>query len=329
MEQGGILDDSGRLDRRLRASDIFVPAWVGLKGTSIHWKFVTREYEREHPDRVRKWIDPVLKSEGGRNALASFVRLHEASDSDIERFAKEWGPLAFGEAMSLYLRLRKNVPRGPVRAARAMFGLPESVTTLGTGSLFEGGREPAELYRSLARYARAILFDAAEIHSGRLSASDWEQRFPYYCRDNPHGLEAAIDGVRLRISRFLEFANVSIGLEDGPQLRVEVQYAGILGLIATQVLLASANSAGIWQCDGCRELYVRAGKAPKNSTRNFCNDCRASKKAPIKSARQTYRRNIRRAKELANQGQTVEDIAKELKRHPDRVRKWIEMGVVA
>ena len=188
------------------------------------------------------------------------------------------------------------------------------------------GWEPFDLYRKLAGHVREIVLNAAEIHSGKVSDTEWNARFPNRGHGGIHGIGAAMDGIALRAGMLVQIAEVRLGLQTLPKFHIEIQFDSVLGALAIQALLVAANSSGIYACDGCGHLYERRGRAPNSTDRNFCSSCGTPK--AHSAAKVRYRRTIARAQHLAKEGQTISEIAKILDRPKERIKTWVEKGVV-
>jgi hypothetical protein len=204
--------------------------------------------------------------------------------------------------------------------------------------------EPISVYRAFAEYLIEILARAAEIYSGKFSASDWLERYPsrgYYPFSREQrlcGFDAAVHSVGMPVQRILDLSEGCFGLEwNGASKRFPIQTctSGLLGSLAVQLMMAVTLSDALYTCSGCGHPYIRSAivhereagrmitrtkRRPKTGQNNYCEGCGA-KRARI-DAKSRYRKRIKEARELFAAGTPIAHIAEQLDTEIENVERW-------
>lgn len=125
----------------------------------------------------------------------------------------------------------------------------------------------------------------------------------------------------MAINYWLELANVRPAFSSFEKAkRVMLRGGGLFGALVSQILFAVGRSKGLAFCTGCGSVY-NPTRLPNSRRRNYCPDCRPRAQA---DASKDYRRCMAKARELSAKGMSVEEIAEQLNRDPERVKKWVQ-----
>jgi hypothetical protein len=255
-----LLTPAGSLDRRVSVFSWFVPGFVSLKDKNLIWDYSPKSL------KSGLWLVP------SQGMLESFIKLGEAPDRNIARFAKRWGVLGIC-AHGLPSTHNPNSP---------------DFRPLGCRPLgWETGHcwEPFDIWRHFARQAFSLLRIANSVHQGRpANLADWKQ---VYARSR-HGIPPQVKrpSVRfdkiilmLRLNEWLNLGNVRPEIEwrereERPSVKFNTN--GLFGALAVQLILSAAKVDGWAICTHCRKEYMPTKRRPKTGQRNFCPDCRAA-----------------------------------------------------
>jgi hypothetical protein len=255
--------------------------------------------------------EELPNSPANRAALPGFIRLGDAHDSVVLRFARQWGPLGDG--------CRRALPE-------EFPAFPPSIGEL-VRSGFEACKvfEPLEAWRRLARQLEAMLRLAAYLQRGKITpwlgpgANGWDSiaaadpnRAQYEAWidelsadrtvatdwEDPTSAEViglqrgAIAGV---LHVWLKFGGVQlVPYWDATLSRmvVRVDYnraAGLHGQLGLEIASALASPFGIVQCAGCGYPYAPEKRRPRIDRRAYCPEC--SDGTSLAAKRDWWRRN--------------------------------------
>ena len=206
-----------------------------------------------------------------RGMLDAFLRIR--SGSDVLSFAQRYGILSLcrhGEPIKNVIGMTCGGSRGvPCRPN----GWPDLCW------------EPVEGWLRFVRHARAMLGIAAALHQGeRPSGDDWARLEAWKEPDRRKlvvGRKMATE-FDLPYQQHLLAKHIDEWLRMG---RVEVVFTWpvsgpvmslmgtTFGTIALQLMLTSGKSQDLTVCSGCSRPYIRVGRKPQRSRRNYCASC--------------------------------------------------------
>lgn len=303
----GITDIHGSVDRPADIEVVRVPTEIDLDGDRLVWTWSQDAYRTVRPDD---------------RMLTQFVKLDDASDEQILRYARRWGVLEI---------CRHNVPRTHKPLGPSLTDAPDPVEWCESLGWPKDARwEPLEAWRHFAGQARALLNIVAQLRAGKPARyEDWnavaQGARTYHgrvagieaeLREVTIGREYAWDGSNLpprkrrireeRIKRdkplngewarvtglvndWMDLGNIRPRLytEDG---RVAVRLGGgetLFGALAVQLALAISRTDGLAICSACGAPYLPV-RRPSLNRRHYCPDC--SKWGAWRDAARDYRR---------------------------------------
>lgn len=318
MERAGITAPDGSVGRDYPAGVLLVPPQPLVEGDDLVWRA---------PDSSVGQFGIAVPD---RDLLTAFVQLFDAPPGKIAAFAGRWGLLQLRDYGELLPDARVLVPNFPWTDRQ---GVGFTVTQAWPAN---GLREPVTSWREQSKAARAMLSISAALHEedyGRLE--DWLTLYPWMPTDESHwthvkgfptrkeALSLGWARLRDRLSRWLREADVrpevSVVRADRPEFVLTGR--GVLGAVAIQLMFAICRSSGLAVCSECGAPYTRSRRAAL-SRRNFCDLCRADG-AALKAARRDTDKRKRAAVQLAEEGHSVETIARNLGRPLETVRGWL------
>lgn len=218
--------------------------------------------------------------------LNQFLKLADATDEDILKYALRWGTLNLCRAHWL--------PSTHNPFCEQLESTPDP----------QG--EPISQWRTIARLMQATLNIAKKLSDGQLAESkDWkifiEEEF---IRGNE--LLWAFDRNKKKYAEALKYQRRQIaGIIDGwidisslrPVFRwdgeqVSLTFIGspkgkLFGALISQLLLIAGRS-GLACCSECRSWYERKRRGPKKGQLNYCKDCK-DRKVPDRNAKRAQR----------------------------------------
>lgn len=266
-----------------------------------------------------------------------FVRLWQEPPEAILRYAKRWGVL--------YLDL-EGTPCVKAYTVRYSSDDPSDRQELPRS-------EPIDAWIYFSRRAYAVLNIAASLklvspkQGKRASPSDWalldsldnkvgDQVFDdlwrrrglldlYALAGCPYSVAWDINQERRWLAReitlWLEIGRPGFAVNER-SWELEVDYNSCLfAAIALQLALTVTGARNLFTCSGCGLPYVREKKAPKPSQGNYCLQC--GPKAALREADRRRREKVSDARRLYANGESIVDIAVELKTKPTSVRRWL------
>jgi hypothetical protein len=289
-------------------------------------------------DQQIKWLVWDSVEQGGHTspnspsnhlALAGFLKLGDAPESALIKFARQWGPLGDG--------WRRAVPD-------AFPAYPQSLGELvRTGAATHKVCEPVDAWRRLAHQLEGVLRLVADLQRGQIvpwsgaAGERWDligaadPKHVHYeswidelsadrplapARDNPTSREV-LALQRSAIARVLHVWFKFGGVQLVPhwdaavsRMVVRVDYdraAGLHGQLAVEVASAVASPFGIVQCAGCGYPYAPERRRPRADRRAYCPGC--SDGTSLAAKRDWWRRNrsARPASTVISEGPRLED----------------------
>jgi hypothetical protein len=265
--------------------------------------------------------------------LEQFVRLGEASDEEILKFARRWGLLG-----------RHDLGNYPDLLDRAEDVRDDVVATLAGMTQWRGqGREPLAAWRCWSHHAGALLRVSDELRHGRLGApgdvamlcqpspqaDTWPNAAglqPWWLRQPDHAPPAPTLRnhralVEVFTERWIEAGHVRPTLRWTANARtVELAGRGLLGALAINLLAAVHGATSLAVCSGCSALYLPS-RTPRETQRHFCNRCRDDGE-PLRHAKRDSRARAR-ALTLAHQGWSTTGIATTLNQTKETINTWL------
>jgi hypothetical protein len=253
----------------------------------------------------------VQRSPANRAALPGFVRLGDAGDASVLRFARRWGPLGDGWRRAV----TRDFPAFPRSIGELVGGGVE------TSQVFE----PVEAWRRLARQLEALLRLTAHLQGGQATSSfgpaaeSWDtigaadprhERYRSWIDelsadrplapawDNPTSREVLVlqrSAIARVLHVWLKFGGVQLVPHwDAAVARmvVRVDYdraAGLHGQLALELASALALPFGLVQCAGCGYPYAPEQRRPRADRRAYCPAC--SDGTSLAAKRDWWRRN--------------------------------------
>jgi hypothetical protein len=257
--------------------------------------------------------DWELRHDSGSSVLTDFLQLAEISDeeiltasssNDIAAFAKKWGPLW--------------ICRTAVHTTRMeCYWQPETwvldasdATSLPSDFFRDQKKDPCRwlpmeevgVFVHKAREVRA-LFEALTLlqRNEPVPASLWRLvlrpgLIPWSTSDIMDAAKAPLDEQRQGLFFVLRGQithssepRVMLGWDNGPKLHIVPRTPGFIHVVMTTLVQLLCQAKGGVQCDECGRFYMRSGRRPRTSGRNFCPDCgaRASKRQWAQRKRDT------------------------------------------
>jgi hypothetical protein len=222
--------------------------------------------------------------------LYQFVQVADASDADIERTAKEYGPLGLCERHGLPM-----CHRGQGALAPTLQDTDDLGTVCPPIKVAQGYLEAVEKWRDYAKLAAAILRLAAEVRRGEPGDADaWRvvagidhapgpDELPLvklagaftlwqWAADLRPMVAAADTGGQLRL--WLVSADAAPLPDEYGQMKPSMGHrGGLFAVLTTHLMLATAGGPGLSWCSACGTLF-RPLRTPTRGKRSFCNECR-------------------------------------------------------
>jgi hypothetical protein len=320
LDFAGITTPTGKLDRPLAAGTYLAPGECWVEEGYVAWSNAEQE--------------PYLCSPNG-SLLDDFLNARR-DDFALRDFVGVWGPLQMEEATRRWLR--PSYPEiGSDQVRNFLFGMFGQGVP-GVTEYEAADREPAFYYTGLSEHFQALLNLAADIYTQAHTKSEWLKKYPFIDEYNPCGIEGARDEVELGVKRLLDLGEVSFSLDwKKDQWQIEIYFSGIIGALASKLMLAIARADGLYTCSGCGNAYIRSAqtrddtpggertrrrRAPKPGESNYCSTCGDSRARM--NAKRRYREKICKAIDLSKKGMSVERIAETLDTDSFRVLGWIQ-----
>jgi hypothetical protein len=328
-----LVEIDGDLDRTFPLGEVLVPLGCRVQSDGFRW---TGLELKEPPS--------------GAPLLENFMKLVTASDDSIFRYARRFGVMGVCEHGTFGGHIR-DVDRGSPNGA---YYCPEHN--------WERDREGFETFhqwRAYSRRANAILKVAERLNGNRCgtredwatifgrSAGELKPQLAYvtaigadplsdalasWFSQNPFAPNSACE-VRLgdvanewrlladalngwlRISRVRPWVTLR-----GSKLTFAVSGGGLFGAIGLRLTYAVCAIEGYAICAACSQ-FDRPKRKPKSGQRYFCEKCRGAQE-PIKFAMRDTRLRKSKARTLHKSGTSPEEIARQIGRGIDQVRKW-------
>lgn len=244
-----------------------------------------------------------------QDCLSRFIRLRGRSLEEIEMFASQWGVLGIcdehGQPCPPYAHTctlssyEGPFPRGWPDGKGSVYWEPlwawwryadQIRAILKTVVALEGVDRPtADVWKTVAESINACSHGSGDGH----------RRFGSLLI-RP-GLKASQrrECVAFLLSEWLENAGVRpqiLWRGGAPEAKLSLGGPSSLpSILALQLATVVTSPFGVWQCDGCGDLYTEVAKRPAIGRMHFCPQCRQGGRA---SKRAWYRRN--RAKQIAS-----------------------------
>lgn len=272
-DYGGLLDEDGYVQKPLPSPLVRVPWRIHL------------DVQNGLEVLVYSWFPPSLESEyslvpdgawephngyrGKRRCVDEFLRLGDASGTDVLSFAQRWGVLGICKHD---LPATHNPPStGLEREEASRTGCMWLVSDSGNWY------EPVKTWRRFARQARELVDMAARIYSRRLrgeavQGEEWNRLMGQAM------WWLAIGDVRPHI--FWDSCrgrpSITLGSANMPRITVpEEGWGTLFGLLATQLAFIASNANGFDECDACHELRPVEKRPRVKGRRWYCSSCRA------------------------------------------------------
>lgn len=254
-----LLDVEGNLERPVAGGGWWSPSVVTL-------------------DKSEKWLEwgdlpnerpPLMViRHPGTDMLEQFLRLSEASGSQVLRYARRWGVL---------MRCEHGLSFALVRAPRCDICLEHfsNLVTQGKPLL----RESVGLWRRYAREFEGLLAISVALHDDRRGKKeDWtaiRTILPWTGEVEPHLL--SVPGQRSRLQQIVQQwcveADVQIlfewHFEGTPSLTLG---GNLLAALVIQLMLVITRGEGLALCDSCGKPFCPK-KRPNPNRRKFCSSC--------------------------------------------------------
>jgi hypothetical protein len=263
-------------DASFPSPEIAVAEVRGIEGDSLCW---------------RPQIVAVRSEREVQGLLWDFVKLADSDDQEIETFARDWGPLGFCEKDSAPMCHGSLPGFEPERRDLPDLGLvcPPHLVRKSVYS------EPLARWRHHAKFARAILLLAGQLRRGEagdpaawhiILGREAEPEDPQLARVSLAGAftywQWACDlkpVIAAPASGFLQLWLASGTATPFPDEQGKMQpvtgfRGGLIGALATHLMLATAGGQGLAYCSNpdCRRLY-RPRRAPAARKLHFCDAC--------------------------------------------------------
>lgn len=233
-----LADLDGNLIGPLDITGWYVPEVVNLQGDDLVWDwFSTNARAGQEANRIRATSE----------LLGNFIRLHDADDDRILKFARKWGMLYLCE-----------------------HGLPARHTgdvclPLGKWIGLNGrNHEPIEGWRIYSRKAHELLNEAAKLYEEIRN------------RNIDHDLLNRQGRVAKDIQLWLDQAgtNVEFFWAENKQ-RVKLGTHSLFGALSVQLMALVSKTRGLAICSNCGEIYIPS-RSPRTDQRNYCDkeECR-------------------------------------------------------
>jgi hypothetical protein len=252
-----------------------VPVDLQLAGQNLVWQRFTSSSK---PTGINVRPHPEM--------LDQFLRLSDADDEEILRYARRWG--VFNLCPEHLLPASHN---------------PDCEPFLNINSKWS---EPISEWRKISRMMQSIFSIAYKLSNKQVaSASDWS-----VLRDegwlgniellkdfdkNDKKYQKAFKYQRRSIANVINIWITISALQ--PVLRWDDNFSGLsftgspksklCGALVSQLLLTSGRSS-LMSCSECRSWYTRTAKLPKRGQANYCSDCR-KRGVPERNASREYR----------------------------------------
>jgi hypothetical protein len=244
-----------------------------------------------------------------RDLLEEFLRLTDAPDAAILRFAKRWGPLGLCKHGFPSGHPGLYWPSRPLEAHACPHDprIGDSCRCTPRG-FFEGREwEPLAEWRVWSRRVRATLEYIAALQQDKVpSEAAWRTAFllgdvptaPGY-PELPRTVAAARGELQYYLGYWLSAAAVRLFVDVGrrPTLTWGSNENPVFGALAIQLALIATGKWGLALCDGCGASYPPS-RHPRPNTRHYCLACR-DRQVPQRDAARAYRakrRTKRKAK---------------------------------
>jgi hypothetical protein len=273
------LSDLNADGRSLDAQGYYAPRDVTLAGRRLVWTPGELNWRLQRPQ-------PGL--------LTGFLRLADASDGDVARYAQAHG----------VLRICRH-------------GIPDSHSAWDVAEA-EGPRcrprawETTERWRHFSAQANAALRIASALPrepdrvGGRATLrrratfqthrADWGVLTPYVVvRMSSTGEATEAGTLALYLTRWLRLGGVEPALSWTAHPRVELFLGSFFGALALQLVLAASGSKGLAFCTECVRPYIPTSRIAQTDKRDhFCETCRELGVPQQRASRRLYERRQRR-----------------------------------
>jgi hypothetical protein len=264
---GGLTDKNGRLDRPVGWNEWRVPE-VTHEGKNLVWS----------PGGT------FTNAQPSSSLLESFVRLVDAPDGSIVRYAMRWG--VFGVCQH-GLPACHNPPPVPIP-----IGPLKDPPWCSPRGYWEGRAwEPLEIWRGYARKFRALLNLAARAYGGSPgNVDDWRELNVETSDTGSRASRLAQDRVQLSVvvNQLVAQARVTMDFRwDRATPVLHPTGRGLFGALVIQLALAIGRSDGLAICSACSVSYIPP-RRPRLRQRRYCQDCR-DRKVPQRDAAASYR----------------------------------------
>jgi hypothetical protein len=292
-------DDPG--DSNLTPDYILVPGVVSFSAGRLR-------YERSRGQR--KSPTPRI--------LDGFLRLADATDEQITKFAKRWGPLYLCE---------HGLPasHNPEYDEHTFFPTPRCEPEDFTG---RAGSESLDAWRVLSRKANAIVHLAQALGAAKRGASkDWQTLIPSLRDDASYEPPAPALLLALLANRWVRDAQIHllVKIRQGvPVLRYGSDdifgYGALFGALGIQLLLRITGPQAEVPCSACGAPY-KPSRRPAASKANYCPKC--GHPEAVRRAKFAMRQRQALARQLHLDGLSAKDIAGRVGSKPATVRGWL------
>ena len=256
------------------------------------------------------WKSPYEKKPPGRKLLDEFLRLREASDGHVLRYASRWGVLGTWQ-------FRNFGNRSWLASGGAWIGK--------FAQRWPGYHwEPIDLWRHVARRFHSLITIAAHVHQAEEVPTELWQELSFAApkavvepdpidgpvrvlrekqfldklaaartpATKPVSPELAWGSVIAELNRLFTMAALQPWLTDSGKGRCKMTFEGLsvgnlLGYLICQLFQAVMAPAGLAECSSCHVRYTRFKRAARGR-RNFCEEC-TKRKIPQQLASADYR----------------------------------------
>jgi len=277
----------GKLDRPAS-----LRGWRVLEGAALQDRRLVWNLYADAP-----WVKPSM------NIFEGFLGLEQATDQEILRFSRRWGPLGLCEHDFPMLHGKNPWPGGERLLDTRCFYREAK------GNLIW---EPIDAWRHWAARAKATLTVASRLYDGRIGAeADWRVvrgAGHKHCDDRgwamPINQTQAWERLEEYINAWIALSRVRVIFEacNGKPRITLGSWQGLFVSIAMQLALSVARTDGLAVCAGCGVAFI-ARRKPRTDRRNYCDDCQRRRV----SGRDAQRACRQRRREATLQAQVRSD----------------------
>ena len=249
-------------------------------------------------NEILKFSRDAKKSEvtPSRGMLESFVKLADATDEEIRRYACKYGVL--------HLCKEHLTPAGHNHQCQPMMMWHIDLGVGASEVTFKEG-EPLKIWRKYANYAQGLMNISRELHEGKLGRKKDCLRTQLNYFDDPNYVENYADSNErekaiVKQKQYVDYAvnywlaqaavrPVFFWENERPEITFESNYGygKLFGNLAIQLMMAISQTKGLAICSSCGKFY-NPQRRPREGKRRYCEDC--GSKAAIRDASAAYRK---------------------------------------